>query len=175
MALKLRDLIRSIRESKTAAEERAIVAKECAEIRASFNSNDSSTRHRNISKLLVCFILASSSLASFLYVFAKCSCLFVCFQPQYIHMLGYPTAFGQMECLKLIISPLYSDKRIGYLGLMLLLDENQEVITLVTNSLQKFASFSVVFFLFTLRGFHSFTFFPHPSCLFFWLLFSCEQ
>jgi hypothetical protein len=28
----------------------------------------------------------------------------------YIHMLGYPTHFGQMECLKLIVSPHYSDK-----------------------------------------------------------------
>ena len=58
---------------------------------------------------------------------------------QYIHMLGYPTGFGQMECLKLITSSLYSDKRIGYLGLMLLFDETQETVTLVTNSLQKFA------------------------------------
>lgn len=59
---------------------------------------------------------------------------------QYIHMLGYPTGFGQMECLKLITSSLYSDKRIGYLGLMLLFDETQETVTLVTNSLQKFAT-----------------------------------
>lgn len=53
-------------------------------------------------------------------------------------MLGYPTHFGQMECLKLIVSPYYSDKRIGYLGLMLLLDERQEVLMLVTNSLKKY-------------------------------------
>jgi AP-1 complex subunit gamma-1 len=51
-------------------------------------------------------------------------------------MLGYPTHFGQMECLKLIVSPFYADKRIGYLGLMLLLDERQEVLMLVTNSLK---------------------------------------
>ena len=54
-------------------------------------------------------------------------------------MLGYPTAFGQMECLKLITSPFYNDKRVGYLGLALLLDEKQEVLTLVTNTLQAFA------------------------------------
>lgn len=55
MTLKLRDLIRTVRECKTAAEERTIIAKECAEIRASFSATDSTTRHRNISKLLVCF------------------------------------------------------------------------------------------------------------------------
>ena len=63
MTLKLRDLIRSVRECKTAAEERTIIAKECAEIRASFSATDSTTRHRNISKLIVCnpFVLISFS------------------------------------------------------------------------------------------------------------------
>lgn len=51
-------------------------------------------------------------------------------------MLGYPTNFGQMECLKLITSPYFNDKRVGYLGIMMLLDEKQELLTMITNTLQ---------------------------------------
>ncbi|CAN0480395.1 unnamed protein product, partial [Ectocarpus sp. 12 AP-2014] len=49
---------------------------------------------------------------------------------------GYPSHFGQMECIKLITSPNYMDKRIGYLGLTLLLTDQEEVLMLVTNSLK---------------------------------------
>ena len=55
----------------------------------------------------------------------------------YLFTLGERTHFGQIECLKLLASPRFADKRLGYLGTMLLLDENQEVLTLVTNSLKK--------------------------------------
>ncbi|EFA84585.1 clathrin-adaptor gamma chain [Heterostelium album PN500] len=106
MSIKLRDLIKTVRGCKTAAEERAQVAKECAAIRTAIKEDDIDSRQRNVAKLL------------------------------YIHMLGYPTQFGQMECLKLIVSPSYSDKRIGYLGLMLLLDEKQEVLLLGTNCMR---------------------------------------
>ncbi|KAL8532638.1 hypothetical protein ACS0TY_009011 [Phlomoides rotata] len=104
---RLRDMIRAIRASKTAAEERAVVRKECAAIRAAISENDQDYSHRNLAKLM------------------------------FIHMLGYPTHFGQMECLKLIASPGFPEKRIGYLGLMLLLDERQEVLMLVTNSIKQ--------------------------------------
>ncbi|XP_021842869.2 AP-1 complex subunit gamma-2 [Spinacia oleracea] len=104
---RLRDMIRAIRACKTAAEERGVVRKECAAIRSAISENDADYRHRNMAKLM------------------------------FIHMLGYPTHFGQMECLKLIASPGFPEKRIGYLGLMLLLDERQEVLMLVTNSLKQ--------------------------------------
>ncbi|KAK4689056.1 AP-1 complex subunit gamma-1, partial [Tremellales sp. Uapishka_1] len=102
----LKALIKAIRSCKTLADERSVIQKESAAIRTSFKEEDSFARHNNIAKLL------------------------------YIHMLGYPAHFGQIECLKLVASPRFSDKRLGYLGIMLLLDENQEVLTLVTNSLK---------------------------------------
>ena len=99
-----------MRACKTAAQERETIAKECAALRAAFKETDSpdqdSVRHRNVAKLM------------------------------FIHMLGYPTHFGQMECVKLIASGNYPDKRIGYLALMVLLDERQEVLMLVTNSMK---------------------------------------
>lgn len=110
-----RDMIRSIRACKTAAEERGVVAKECAVLRNAFKDNDQDNRHRNVAKLM------------------------------FIHMLGYPTHFGQMECIKLIAAGSFPEKRIGYLGLMLLLDERQEVLMLVTNSLKKYSSTSLPF------------------------------
>jgi AP-1 complex subunit gamma-1 len=68
---RLKDLIKAIRNCKTAADERAVIAKESAFIRTSFKDEDVDLRAINIAKLL------------------------------YIHMLGYPAHFGQIECLKL--------------------------------------------------------------------------
>lgn len=104
--VKLRDLIRSIRAARTAADERDVISKEGALIRSSFREEDNDARSRNVSKLL------------------------------YIHMLGYPAHFGQLECLKLIASQKFNDKRMGYLGAMMLLDEKQDVHLLVTNCLK---------------------------------------
>ena len=70
---RLRDLIREIRSARTAADERAVVQKECAQIRDTFREEDNTYRCRNVAKLL------------------------------YIHMLGYPAHFGQVQCTRLII------------------------------------------------------------------------
>ncbi|XP_057641683.1 AP-1 complex subunit gamma-like 2 [Chionomys nivalis] len=105
-SLKLQDLIEEIRGAKTQAQEREVIQKECAQIRASFRDGDPLQRHRQLAKLL------------------------------YVHMLGYPAHFGQMECLKLIASPRFTDKRVGYLGAMLLLDERHDAHLLITNSIK---------------------------------------
>ncbi|XP_059836308.1 AP-1 complex subunit gamma-1-like [Hypanus sabinus] len=104
--VRLRELIRTIRAARTQAEERDVIQKECALIRSSFREEDNTYRCRNVAKLI------------------------------YMHMLGYPAHFGQLECLKLIASQRFTDKRIGYLGAMLLLDERQDVHLLMTNCLK---------------------------------------
>ncbi|PWA85586.1 hypothetical protein CTI12_AA147980 [Artemisia annua] len=104
---RLRDMIQAIRACKTATEERSVVRKECSLIRAAISDNRQDYSHRNLTKLM------------------------------FIHMLGYPTYFGQMECLRLIAAPGLAEKRIGYLGLMLLFDERHELLMLATNSIKQ--------------------------------------
>ena len=78
--LACRDLIRAVRACKTAAEERSVIAKESAALRNAFREQDTLYRHRNVAKLM------------------------------FIHMLGYPTHFGQMETLKLIAANGFPEK-----------------------------------------------------------------
>nr|XP_013010221.1 AP-1 complex subunit gamma-1 [Cavia porcellus] len=113
--IRLRELIRTIRTARTQAEEREMIQKECAAIRSSFREEDNTYRCRNVAKLL------------------------------YMHMLGYPAHFGQLECLKLIASQKFTDKRIGYLGAMLLLDERQDVHLLMTNCIKNDLNHSTQF------------------------------
>lgn len=110
----LKQFIRNVRAAKTIADERAVIQKESAAIRASFReeSHDHNIRRNNVAKLL------------------------------YLFTLGERTHFGQIECIKLLASPRFADKRLGHLATSLLLDENQEVLTLVTNSLKNDLSHS---------------------------------
>lgn len=103
----LKSFVKSVRAAKTLKDERNIIQKESAKIRSSFRSQKLSQRSRrdNVAKLL------------------------------YLFTIGERTHFGQVECLNLLASPHFTDKRLGYLGTMLLLDENQEALMLVTNSI----------------------------------------
>uniref|UniRef100_A0A672R875 AP-1 complex subunit gamma n=1 Tax=Sinocyclocheilus grahami TaxID=75366 RepID=A0A672R875_SINGR len=105
-SVRLQEMIRVIRSARTQGEERGIIQRECADIRAQFRQGDNGERSHSLAKLL------------------------------YVHMLGYPAHFGQMECVRLIASPRYNEKRIGYLGAMMLLDEKQDASLLITNSIK---------------------------------------
>ena len=115
-----------MRASKTIADERAVVQKESAAIRASFREESGDSNIRCLISRCTeeqgLILRRRNNVAKLLYLFT----------------LGERTHFGQIECLKLLASPRFADKRLGYLGTMLLLDENQEVLTLVTNSLKKY-------------------------------------
>lgn len=111
-SVRLQEMIRVIRSARTQGEERGVIQRECAAIRAQFRQADNGGRSHNLAKLL------------------------------YVHMLGYPAHFGQMECVRLIASPRYSEKRVGYLGAMLLLDEKQDASLLITNSIKNDLSHS---------------------------------
>lgn len=109
---RLPDIIRQIRLCKTQEEVRKFIKQECALIRASFRAETSvhstdqaNYRRRNIVKML------------------------------YIHMLGYPTHFAQIECLNLLQMDSFVEKRVGYLGLTILLDGNSKVLMMATNVL----------------------------------------
>ncbi|KAM6948393.1 AP-1 complex subunit gamma-like 2 [Aplochiton taeniatus] len=105
-SVRLQEMIRVIRGARTQGEERGVIQRECAAIRAQFRQSDNGGRSHNLAKLL------------------------------YVHMLGYPAHFGQMECVRLIASPRYNEKRVGYLGAMMLLDEKQDASLLITNSIK---------------------------------------
>ncbi|KAJ1835883.1 clathrin associated protein complex large subunit [Coemansia sp. RSA 2711] len=107
MFFRLKDLIRAVRVCKTATDERNVIRRESAAIRTSFKEAESQdVRYVNVQKLV------------------------------YIYLLGQPVQFGQLECLKLAASARFADKRVGYLGVGLLVDETQEILTLLTNSLK---------------------------------------
>lgn len=65
MSLKLRDLIRQVRACKTAAEERAVIAKESAMIRTAIKEEQEHYRHRNVAKLLFMHMLGKYSTSIF--------------------------------------------------------------------------------------------------------------
>lgn len=103
----LKDLVRAYRACTSKSEERALVKKEAAHIRDLFREGDRHFQRRNITKLL------------------------------FFHMNGYPTDFGITECIKLCASSNFADKRVAYLGLTILVDQTEQLLMLMTNSLKQ--------------------------------------
>ena len=72
MSLKLRDLIRQVRACKTAAEERAVIAKESAMIRTAIREEQEQYRHRNVAKLLFMHMLGKFFIVYFIRMVGGC-------------------------------------------------------------------------------------------------------
>lgn len=125
----LRDFIKDLRSCKTASEERALISKEIAEILSSLQMPVSSSFS----------FLRSSTSGSQTYLSSKSATSFCNIQKLlYIFLLGQSVNFGQIECLKLCASSHLFDKKLGYLGVNLLIDNSQETLLLATNSLKKY-------------------------------------
>lgn len=107
MGSSLKSFIKDVRNAKTFSDERTIITKQSAKIRTKLRDDhlSSSKKRENIQKLL------------------------------YLYILGEPTHFAQVECINLIASDQFVDKRLGYLSTSLLLDESQDLLTLLTNLL----------------------------------------
>lgn len=105
---KLVDFIQAVRSCSTVQEERNLISNESASLRTSFKNPSCSPeqRYHSVAKLLFLF-----------------------------HM-GYPAHFGQIEVIKLVASTSPKYKRLGYVGSNLLLDEQQQTLTLITNSIK---------------------------------------
>lgn len=107
VASSLKSFIKDVRGAKTLADERSIITKQSAKIRTKLRDDRLSNEKKrvNIQKLL------------------------------YLYILGEKTHFGQVESINLIASDNFIDKRLGYLATILLLDESQDLLTLLTNML----------------------------------------
>ena len=107
VASSLRSFIKDVRNAKTLADERSVISKQSAKIRTKLRDDRLSNEKKraNIQKLL------------------------------YLYILGEKTHFGQVGSINLIASDEFVDKRLGYLATILLLDESQDLLTLLTNML----------------------------------------
>lgn len=105
--LRVRDLIRAVRKCKSPSEEQALINRERAKIvEEALRDRSAYTRSRNMLKLM------------------------------FISMIGYSTSSTQLEIVHLLAQGNFSGKRIGYLALSIMTDENDEILTLVENHMK---------------------------------------
>lgn len=55
----------------------------------------------------------------------------------FIHMLGFETSFIEMTCVNLLSSSNFTEKRIAYVALCVLMDEKRDVLLLTTSTIKK--------------------------------------
>ena len=105
--LQIRQLIKRVRACRTAEEERSVINKESAEIRNLSKDPNAPHKARNLCKAI------------------------------YMQMMGYQTSFMQLSCINLLASPDYTEKRIAYSALSLVIDSTSQVLLLATSTIKK--------------------------------------
>lgn len=105
--LKIRQLIKRVRACRTAEEERSVINKESAEIRNLSKDPNAPNKARNLCKAI------------------------------YMQMMGYQTSFMQMSCINLLASSDFTEKRIAYSALPLVIDSTSQVLLLATSTIKK--------------------------------------
>ncbi len=107
MSLKLREFIKKIRACKTLEEERSLCNKESAEIR---NLKKDTAQKLAVRSMTKCMAMS---------------------------LLGYQTEFIHMTCISLLASQNFTQKRLAYLGICMLLDEKSDILLLSSNIIKK--------------------------------------
>ena len=105
--LKIRELIKKVRACKTAEEERSVINKESAEIRNASKDLNNPHKARDLIKAI------------------------------YMQMMGYETSFMQLSCVNLLASKNFTEKRIAYSALSMVIDENSSILLLATGTIKK--------------------------------------
>ena len=105
--LQIRQLIKKVRACRTAEEERSVINKESAEIRNLSKDPNAPHKARNLCKAI------------------------------YMQMMGYQTSFMQMSCINLLASSDFTEKRIAYSALSLVIDSTSQVLLLATSTIKK--------------------------------------
>jgi AP-1 complex subunit gamma-1 len=54
-----------------------------------------------------------------------------------MHMLGYQTSFINVTCINLLASSKFSDKRVAYIALCVLMDETSDILLLASHTIKK--------------------------------------
>lgn len=105
----LKRLVLSIRQSKTAAEERKVIEQEKAQIRSEMSNKKLKQDRKmlNVSKLIL------------------------------IDMLGHDSSFAYFECIRLICENDYKSKKIGYLGISSLCTKSPDILIMCTSQLTR--------------------------------------